>query len=114
MSGRLNGQILYLGHMEEGEEAKVRIQLEEGTQKTDYDQYGYKIPLENNGTAFETLYLPEPLPQGAYAEYGTQRIRRADGEFIPAALPQLTAHAGANSITAGTTVPPTTISVKYK
>ena len=90
------------------------IQLEEGTQKTDYDQYGYKIPLENNGTAFETLYLPEPLPQGAYAEYGTQRIRRADGGLIPAALPQLTAHAGANSITAGTTVPPTTISVKYK
>ena len=34
MSGRLNGQILYLGHMEEGEEAKVRIQLEEGTDST--------------------------------------------------------------------------------
>lgn len=90
------------------------IQLEEGTQKTDYDQYGYKIPLENNGAAFETIYLDEPLPQGAYAEYGTQRIRRADGEFIPAALPQLTSLAGANSITAGTTVPPAKISVKYK
>lgn len=34
MSGRLNGQILYLGHMEKGEEAKVQIQLEEGTDST--------------------------------------------------------------------------------
>lgn len=34
MSGRLNGQILYLGHMEQGEEAKVQIQLEEGTDST--------------------------------------------------------------------------------
>ena len=30
MSGRLNGQILYLGRMEAGEEARIQIQLEEG------------------------------------------------------------------------------------
>lgn len=52
---------------------KIKIQLEEGTVATDYEPYGYRIPVKvSNGTEEITtnIFLNEPLRKvGDYADY---------------------------------------------
>ena len=82
-------------------------QLELGTTATEYEPYGYKIPIVNSSedesrdNAVINIYLDEPLKQGESVNFGADN------------LPELQLFEGSNIITADTEVKPEKISVDY-
>ena len=82
-------------------------QLELGTTATEYEPYGYKIPIVNSSedesrdNAVINIYLDEPLKQGEGINFGADN------------LPELQLFEGSNIITADTEVKPEKISVDY-
>ena len=89
------------------------LQVEQGTSATEYEPYGYKIPILNNGNSTNTIYISNPLEINQYAEYKSQSIYR-DNNIESASLPILTAAQGNNILTTDTTIEPEKISVKFQ
>ena len=96
------------------------LQVEQGTSATEYEPYGYKIPVWNSGDSVTdsknlgTLYLISPLNENEYAEYKTQSIHRSDGANEQVELPSITIPQGNVVLTTNTDVEASKISVKYK
>ena len=82
-------------------------QLELGTTATEYEPYGYKIPIVNSSedesrdNAVIDIYLDEPLKQGESVNFGADN------------LPELQLFEGSNIITADTEVKPEKIVIDY-
>lgn len=90
------------------------LQVEQGTVATEYEPYGYKIPILNNGNLTGTIYINNPLETNQYAEYKTQSIYRGINNVEFATLPALTIKNGSNILTTDTTIKPEKISVKFQ
>ena len=60
----------------------TNVQLEEGSNKTSYIPYGYKIPVKSNDTVTD-IFLDEPLRKiGDYTDYIQKEIKVIDGEEV--------------------------------
>ena len=76
-------------------------QFELSKTATDYEPYGYKIPISVNGENRANIYLTAPLGSG-------ESVSFSDGN-----MPELPLPGGTNTVTVGTEIPPEKISVKY-
>lgn len=93
------------------------IQIEENSQATDYEPYGYRVPVEINDYTV-TLYLPEPIKmvgdEAEYIDYAEQKMHRIGADDIDVILPALPTLMGTNVLSVGTAVQPSKVYVKYK
>ena len=98
-----------------------RLMVAEAESITEYEPFGYKIPIKINnilkGTAYTQLPLNKTNTDVDYLDYKRCRvINYIDG--IPTAasavLPTITAETGTNVVTTGTTVEPSNIKIRYK
>lgn len=81
----------------------------------DYEPYGYKIPIFNNGNPSAVVYINSPLCEYEYTDYKNQCINRG-GTITDCNIPQIITVAGQNSLSAELNVSsyPQKIYVKYK
>ena len=83
----------------------IKIMLEEGSGVTDYEPYGYKIPVvcsdESGNTVTTNIYLDEPLAEG-------QTINNKDDN-----LPNLPTFKGTTIISVDTKVQPSHMEITY-
>ena len=79
------------------------------------EYYGkYAIPITNNSET-ANIYLDEPLTKSGnnadYIDYATQKRHNADGTSADVTMPELPAQSSTNSLSVGTTVQPSSVSV---
>ena len=94
---------------------------------TEYEPFGYKIPIKLNDSVVNKIYLYEPLRKyddaADYIDFHTQKLNRyvsASGDALleeftesDIILPSISATLGSNTITTDTIVPPSNILAKY-
>ena len=86
------------------------------TQSVNYGKY--KIPLTLTAESAETtdIYLDEPLAKSGnnadYIDYATQKRHNSDGTESSVTLPEISVTAGANTLTVGTEVQPSSVEIK--
>ena len=104
-----------------------RLMVAESESITEYEPFGYKIPIKLNDSVVNKIYLYEPLRKyedaADYIDFHTQKLNRyvsasGDGlleEFTESniLLPSISAALGSNTITTDTIVPPSNILAKY-
>jgi hypothetical protein len=106
------------------------VQIEKGVRKTDYEPYGYKIPVISAGQAFDVYIGTEPLRKAIDGSnvadtitYSTQQlIRRVDSsgnalaepETVTLEVPEISTVDGQNTIDVLTELKPSEVYIKYK
>lgn len=100
------------------EDAAQLMIVEGSTLPAEFIPYGYKIPVTvTNGTVTQTedIYLDTPLSVSGnsadYIDYENQKRINADGTQEDVTLPELGFAAGSNTLSVGTVVQPTKVSV---
>lgn len=98
-----------------------RLMVAEAESITEYEPFGYKIPIKINDTIVDTAYTQLPLNKTDtnvdYLDYKSGKvINYIDGVATTASaiLPEIITVSGTNVITTGTTVEPSNIKIKYK
>lgn len=97
-----------------------RLMVAEAESITEYEPFGYKIPIKINDTIVDTAYTQLPLNKTDtnvdYLDYKSGKvINYIDGVATTASaiLPKITTVSGTNAITTGTTIEPSNITVRY-
>ena len=94
----------------------AKIQLEIGTTKTDYEPYGYRIPVKvSNGIEDITtnIYLNEPLTINDYIHYKNQELSK-NGVITNIELPNIPTLKGTTILSVDTNIQPSNVEVVYK
>lgn len=86
-------------------------QIEIGATHTDYEPYGYKIPVKVNDDITK-IYTKEPLGTGDYIDY-ENRLITINGVSTHTDLPELSLKNGTNTVDIDTTVKPSNVSLTY-
>ena len=127
----VKGALCYWYYHQSGYVLKDSIQIEEGTTVTEYEPYGYKIPIKINNEKEYKVYITEPLRQyGDYIDYVdvvNKKVHRnvkvnedgtlsgRDTELIEDVIdaPNITLNDGDNTIEVGTTTSPGRMEITY-
>lgn len=92
----------------------TNAQIEQNTDKSSYEPYGYKISITNNNEN-ANIYLDEPLKKQGnnadYIDYAEQKRYNADGTSEDVTLPALPAQSSTNSFSVGTIIQPSSVAV---